>query len=409
MPAFDLTGRCTAHMRTPEEERRLVPRRTALKLPALLAAGTALARLPPASASVEPSRWSGDRANRWYGAQGWLVGANYITSTAVNQLEMFQPDTFDPWRIDTELGWASLCGFNTVRVFLHDLLWAQDHRAFQMRLAQFVAIAARNGIKPLFVLFDSCWDPFPNPGPQREPRPGVHNSGWVQSPGAEHLDDRRYRRVLYDYVTGVLTQFRDDDRVLGWDLWNEPDNPARAYREVERKDKKEVVADLLPQVFQWARAVAPQQPLTSAVWRGDWGDSTSRSAIRGIQLDNADIITFHCYGDPAVFEARIAELAPLGRPILCTEYLARPLGSTIEGILPIAKRHNVGALNWGLVAGKTQTYLPWDSWEHPYTTTPAIWFHDLLHPDGRPYQDSEIQQISAADRLGPLEPPDRNR
>jgi hypothetical protein len=351
-----------------------VHRRTALKLPLLLAVGSAVARMPRAVA--EPGQWSVDRANSWYQAQGWLVGANYVTSTAVNQLEMFQPGTYDPRRIDSELGFARLLGFNTVRVFLHDQLWAQDPRGFLGRLAQFVAIAASHGIKPLFVLFDSCWNPFPRVGPQPPPRLGVHNSGWVQSPGAQHIDDPRYRGILYDYVTGVLSQFRNDDRVLGWDLWNEPDNPARVYRTVERKDKQELVAALLPQVFQWARSVGPVQPLTSA-----------------IQLDNADVITFHCYGKPAEFEARITELSPLRRPILCTEYLARPLGSTVEGILPIAKRHNVGALNWGFVAGKTQTYLPWDSWDHPYRAAPKVWFSDLVQPDGRPYQDSEIQTI----------------
>lgn len=366
-------------------------RRTALKLPLALAVGTALAQAPRAAA--EAGRWSADRANRWYQAQGWLVGANYVTSTAINQLEMFQPATYDPQRIDRELAVARSHGFNTMRVFLHDQLWAQDRQGFQSRLGQFVGIAANRGIKPLFVLFDSCWDPFPRLGPQRAPRPGVHNSGWVQSPGAEHLGDPRYRAVLQDYVAGVLTQFRNDDRVLGWDLWNEPDNPARVYRNVERKDKQQLVADLLPQVFRWARSVDPVQPLTSGVWNGNWGDPGSRSTISGIQLDNADVITFHSYAAPADFEARIAELAPLGRPIVCTEYLARPRGSNVEGILPIAKRHNVGAFNWGLVAGKTQTYLPWDSWDHPYPTPPKVWFSDLLLPDGRPYRDSEIQTI----------------
>jgi hypothetical protein len=369
-----------------------VRRRTVLKLPLLLAGGTALAHVPRASAE-QPSRWSPDRANRWYQAQRWLVGANYITSNAINQLEMFQPDTYDSQRIDTELGWARLHGLSTVRVFLHDQLWAQDHRGFQGRLAQFVTIAASHRIKPLFVLFDSCWDPLPTPGPQRAPRPGVHNSGWVQSPGAEHLGDRGYKRVLYDYVTGVLSQFRNDDRVLGWDLWNEPDNPSREYREVERNDKQELVADLLPQVFRWAREVDPDQPLTSAVWQGAWADPQHRSAISGIQLDNSDVITFHSYDEPAAFESRITELSPLGRPILCTEYMARTLGSTVEGILPIAKRHNVGAFNWGFVAGKTQTYFPWDSWDHPYTTIPEVWFHDLLRPDGWPFHGAEMDTI----------------
>ncbi|OBK56723.1 1,4-beta-xylanase [Mycobacterium gordonae] len=366
-------------------------RRTALKLPLALAAATALSRTPRASA--EAGRWPADRAHNWYQAQGWLVGVNYVTSTAINQLEMFQGGTYDPRRIDNELGAARFHGFNTVRVFLHDQLWAADRQGFQTRLAQFVGIAARHGIKPLFVLFDSCWDPFPRLGRQRAPKPGVHNSGWVQGPGAEHIDDARYVGVMQEYVTGVLSQFRNDDRVLGWDLWNEPDNPAREYRKVERKDKLDRVGALLPQVFRWARAVDPVQPLTSGVWQGNWGDPGARSAIAGIQLDNADVITFHSYAPPAEFEGRIGELAPLGRPIICTEYLARSLGSTVEGILPIARRHNVGALNWGLVAGKTQTYFPWSSWDHPATAVPKQWFADLLQPDGRPFADGELQTI----------------
>ncbi|BBY13131.1 hypothetical protein MMARJ_38710 [Mycobacterium marseillense] len=376
----------------PETYRHIVERRTALKLPLLLAAGAAVTRVPRAFAE-EAGRWSPDRANRWYQAQGWLVGANYIPASAINQFEMFQADTFDPRRIDTELGWAQFYGHNTARVFLHDQLWAADQRGFQTRLGQFVDIAARHRIKPLFVFFDSCWDPQPRAGRQRAPRPGVHNSGWAQSPGAERLGDPRYVPVMRDYVTAVMTQFRNDNRVLGWDLWNEPDNPANQYRKTERSDKDQLVANLLPQVFRWARAVDPSQPLTSGVWRGDWGQPQGRSAISDIQLANSDVVTFHSYAEPAGFESRINELTPLGRPILCTEYMARPRGSTVQNILPVAKRHNVGAINWGLVAGKTQTYFPWDSWDHPYTTVPKVWFHDLIRPEGRPFQDIEVLTV----------------
>lgn len=350
-----------------------------------------MAKLP--SAAAEPGVWPVERANAWYQAQGWLLGGNYITSTASNQIEMFQAGTYDPKRINAELGSARFIGFNTVRVFLHDLLWAQNAQGFLSRVSQFVDIAASHGIKPLFVFFDSCWDPHPQPGRQRAPIAGITNSGWVQSPGADRIDDPRYRQVLHDYVTSVLTQFRGDQRILGWDLWNEPDNEnTDSYAKVERKDKLKVVADLLPQVFQWARAVDPVQPLTSGVWQGPW-DRAGRSTIAGIQLDNSDVISFHCYGKPAAFEARIDELSPFGRPIICTEYLARQLGSTVEGILPIAKRRNVGAFNWGLVAGRTQTYLPWDSWQHPYPTPPKVWFSDLLQPNGQPYRESEMQTI----------------
>jgi len=370
----------------------VVDRRTAIKLPLALAAAAALTQVPRAAAA-DPGRWSADRANAWYRSQGWVVGANYITANASNQLEMFQPGMYDPRRIDGELRVARSIGLNAVRVFLHDLLWVQDRPGFQARLAQFVAIAASHGIRPMFVFFDSCWDPHPVAGRQRPPTPGVHNSGWVQSPGADRLSDPKYRATMRDYVVGVMSQFRTDSRVLGWDLWNEPDNPAPQYRKVERPDKIALVTDLLPQVFSWARSVDAGQPLTSGVWQGSWKDPARRSAIAGIQLDNSDVITFHSYAKPDDFSARIDELAPLGRPILCTEYLARPQGSTIEGILPVAKRRNVGAFNWGLVAGRTQTFLPWDSWEHPYTSTPKVWFHDLIRPDGTPYSDSEVQTI----------------
>jgi hypothetical protein len=378
------------HLTRPTSRNCFLHRRTALKIPLVMTATATLTPVPRASARAE--RWSADRAHRWYEEQGWLVGANYITSNAVNQLEMFQPGTFDPQRINAELRLARLVGMNTVRVFLHDQLWIQDRKGFRARLGHFVDIAAANGIKPLFVLFDSCWDPLPRLGRQRAPRPGVHNSGWVQSPGAEHLGDRRYKLVLHDYLVDVLTQFRSDRRVLGWDLWNEPDNPARQYRQVERTDKVELVAELLPQVFEWARSVDPLQPLTSGVWDGAW-NGPGRTAVSGTQLDNSDVITFHNYGNAQNFEARIAELAPLGRPILCTEYLARTLDSTVESVLPITRAHNVGAYSWGLVAGKTQTYLPWDSWERPYPAPPPVWFHDLLQPDGRPYRGGEIDAI----------------
>jgi len=369
----------------------VVHRRTVLKLPLYLATAATLTKLPLGYA--ETGRWSADRANAWYAAQGWLLGANYVPSTAVNQIEMFQGGTFDARRIDGELSVAKRIGMNTMRVFLHDQLWATDREGFAQRLSQFVGISAAHGIKPLFVLFDSCWDPRPRAGRQRAPIKGIHNSGWVQSPGAHRLQDPAYTRVLQSYVTGVVGMFAKDPRVLGWDVWNEPDNPAKDYRKVEHEDKQELVAAFLPHVFQWARAVNPIQPLTSGVWQGHWRDSASRSTICSLQLEHSDVISFHSYGDPDEFEARIDELTPLGRPILCTEYLARNLGSTVEGILPVAKRRNVGAYNWGFVAGRTQTYLPWDSWQQPYTALPETWFSDLIHPDGRAHDDNEIRLI----------------
>src|SRR5580765_1464171 len=169
-------------------------------------------------------RWTPAQAKDWYGQQKWLVGSNYIRADAINQLEMWQEASFDPAQIDKELGWAQAMGMTTMRVFLHDALWQQDAPGFKKRIDAFLAISAKHGIKPLLVLFDSCWDPNPQLGPQHPPIPGVHNSGWVQAPGVKILADPTQYPRLERYVKGVVGAFANDQRVLAWDVWNEPDN-----------------------------------------------------------------------------------------------------------------------------------------------------------------------------------------
>ena len=350
------------------------------------------------SALAQSARWSEQRANDWYAKQPWLVGSNYIPKDAINELEMWQAASFDPAEIDKELGWAEGLGMNTMRVFLHDLLWEQDAPGFQKRIDQFLAIAARHHIRPLFVLFDSCWDPQPKLGPQRPPIPGVHNSGWVQSPGAKALADPGQVPRLKAYVQGVVGAFAKDDRILGWDVWNEPGSDTTgSYPKTEMKmsEKLARVAALLPQAFAWARETNPTQPLTSGVWDIDTSkDEGAPDEIQRIQLRESDVITFHNYSWPESFKSEIAWLRRFHRPVICTEYMARPAGSTFDGILPVAKAEHVGAINWGFVAGKTQTYYPWESWEHPYILSPPpIWFHEVLREDGTPYRQAEVDLI----------------
>jgi hypothetical protein len=340
-------------------------------------------------------RWSEQKANDWYAQQPWLVGSNYIPKDAINQLEMWQQDTLDPAEIDKELGWAEGLGMNTMRVFLHDLLWQQDAPGFRQRIDQFLTIAARHHIRPLFVLFDSCWDPAPHLGPQHPPVPGIHNSGWVQSPGAKALADPAQVPRLKAYVQGVVGAFANDDRILGWDVWNEPgsdqtDNYPKT--ELNNNDKVARVVALLPQVFAWAREANPTQPLTSGVYEIDTSrDENAQEELERIQLDESDIITFHNYSWPESFQREVAWLRRFHRPVVCTEYMARSVGSTFDTILPIAKQEKVGAINWGFVVGKTQTNLPWESWDHPYIKhDPPVWFHEVLHADGTPYRQAEV-------------------
>ncbi len=366
-----------------------------IRIRASMGATLALALLFVPGPAGARERWSAERANAWHAAQPWPSGCNYITSSAINQLEMWQGDTFDPVAIDRELGWAEGLGFSSVRVFLHDLAWAADRAGFLARVDQFLVIAERHRVRTLFVFFDSCWDPRPALGRQRGPRPGLHNSGWVQSPGKALLTDPSRWGDLEEYVKGVVGRFKDDPRVLGWDLFNEPDNTNdSSYARLEPRDKVARSLQLLGKAYDWARAVDPSQPLTSAVWAGDW-DPDRASPTARLQLAESDVLSFHSYTPIAETWAKLAPLLRMGRPILCTEYMARPVGSRFDPDLGFYRDRKIGAYNWGFVDGKSQTKFPWDSWKRPYPGEPPVWFHDILHADGTPYDPREVAIIRA--------------
>lgn len=341
-------------------------------------------------------RWTVEKANQWYEETGRLTGVNYTPRTAVNQLEMWQAETFDPKTIDQELGWAEDLGFNSIRVYLHDLLWKQNKEGFIKRIEKFLEIADSHDIGVMFVLFDGVWHPYPELGKQPEPKPHVHNSGWVQSPGAEVLSDTTQWDYLEDYVKGVIGHFADDERVQVWDIFNEPDNTNdRAYGDIELENKKELALKLLKESFKWAREANPSQPITSGLWYGDWSNADSLKPMDQFMVQHSDVITFHAYDGPKVMRERIEALKRYNRPMFCTEYMARPRGSTFENELPILGEYNVGAYSWGFVNGKTQTIYPWNSWDSTYTAEPDVWFHDILRADGTPYNASEAELIKS--------------
>jgi len=356
-------------------------------LTALLPALSCLLFLPAGA-----QQWSAEQANAWSKTQPWRAGSNFVPSTAINQLEMWQADSFDPETIDRELGYAASCGMNTARVFLHNLLWEQDSEGLLKRMDQFLTIADKHQVGIMFVLFDDVWDPNPKLGKQREPKPHVHNSGWVQSPGRDVLVDAAKRKALEPYVTGVLTRFKDDKRVIVWDLYNEPGNMnSSAYGKVELppEEKKTHALELVKLSFEWAWKVRPSQPLTIGVWTGDWSTKEKRDALNAWQIDHSDIISFHAYTDLEKTKSMTEPLFAYGRPVVCTEYMARTAGSKLQDILPYFKEKKVDAYQWGLVAGKTQTQYPWESWKQTFTEEPKIWFHELFHKDGKPFDREE--------------------
>ena len=321
--------------------------------------------------------WTATQSNDWYNKQPWLVGCNFIPSTAINELEMWQAETFDSKTIDRELGWAQDLGFNVVRVYLHNLAWETDKEGFKKRIREFLTITEKHKIKVLFVLFDDCWLPDPKPGRQPEPIPGVHNSGWLRAPGPAIVGDVEKWDVLELYVKDILIQFRNDNRILMWDLYNEPGN----------SDMTEISFPFMQEIFRWAWSVRPSQPLTCATWNG--GEKFKR--YNDFQLQNSDVITFHNYSDAKNLQVEILRLQKHGRPLICSEFMARTNNSTFEKNLPVLKKYNVGAINWGLVSGKTNTIFPWGSKEG--TPEPAVWFHDIFRKDGSAFSEKEVKMI----------------
>ena len=338
-------------------------------------------------------RWSAERAAGWSKGQPWFVGCNFSPSTAINQLEMWQAETFDLPTIDRELGWAEDLGFNSVRVFLHHLLWDQDRDGFLKRLDQFLAVAEKHKIGVMFVLFDSVWDPFPKVGPQRAPQPGLHNSGWVQSPGVDVLKNPERHGEVEGYVKGVVGRFKGDRRVQVWDLVNEPDNRnTSSYGRHEPENKAELAVLFLKKVFAWTREVGPAQPLTAGVWQGEW-ELSKLNAVNKLMLDESDVVSFHSYEPLERLKRRVEVLKGYGRPLLCTEYMARPAGSRFDPCLGYLRDEKVGAYNWGFVAGKTQTIYPWETWRKPLRSEPPVWFHDVFRRDGTPHDPAEVVYI----------------
>jgi len=321
--------------------------------------------------------WTKEKANEGYNKLPWLVGCNFIPSSAVNQLEMWQEETFDPETIRRELGWAADIGFNTVRVFLHDLAWLADAQGFRDRVSSYLDIAAGCGISTMFVFFDDCWNTNPKIGKQPDPRPGIHNSMWVQSPGKKIVKNNAAWQRLEDYIRDVIGAFATDERVLAWDVYNEPGNTGMGERSL----------GLLGSAFKWAREAGPSQPLTAGVW----ANKKELKKLIEFQTAGSDIITFHNYNDIEDLKEQIKNLKAYGRPVVCTEYMARVLNSRFGTHMPVFKQERVGCYSWGLVAGRTQTNCPWR--QLLLVMRSKLWFHDIFYKDGTPYDAGEVEMI----------------
>ncbi len=323
--------------------------------------------------------WSLEKAKTWYSAQPWLSGCNYQPATAINQIELWQAETFDAATINKEFGWAEELGFNTMRVFLSSVVWKNDASGLKKRIDQFLEISSKHNIRPIFVFFDDCWNDESHIGKQSEPKVGVHNSGWVQDPSVSlRKDTTKLYPELEKYVKDIISAFKDDKRILLWDLYNEPGN----------RDHGITSLPLLKNVFKWVREVNPSQPITAGIWYFDVPE------LNSLQIENSDIITYHNYSNVGEHNLMINMLKLYDRPLVCTEYMARRNNSTFQTIMPMLKHNKVGAINWGFVSGKTNTIYAWDT-PMPTGDEPKLWFHDIFRQNHTPFDVNEVNVIKS--------------
>ncbi len=334
-------------------------------------------------ANAAAPRWSVEKAKAWGAANPWWCGVNYIPANAINYTAMWDKTSFSPDVIRRELKLMTGLGMNCVRFVMQYKVYEDDPAYFIKTLDTFLALCDEAGVKAMPIFFDDCVfgaNADPVIGRQPEPLEGWYAWAWSPSPGHTMVIDEREHPKLEKYVKDVITRFRDDKRIFLWDLYNEPSNSRLGKRSFP----------LLKKTFAWAREVNPSQPISSGVWNGN-------KELNKILLENSDVVTFHCYANGEKTAARIKEIVKSanGRPVICTEWMNRTVGSTVKDCLHLFKDANVGCIAWGLVNGKTQTHLRWGHRPEmlPYK---GPWQHDFYRGDFTSYDVKELETIRAA-------------
>lgn len=346
-------------------------------------------------------QWAKEQAWKWYNARPWIRGCNFMSSDCANRIDQWQEFGFEE-RFETtkrEIELAASIGYNSFRLILEFEVWDKEHDGFMKRLDRYLSYMYDHGITAMLVLSNDCtvpkslWKPAVM-GPQSYDI-GYHG-GRKASPHRSYegyderwhiLDDPDIAKRYYEFVREIITTYAHDERVIIWNIMNEPSN--------ERGEKSLVHME---KFFEIAWTISPDQPLCADIWSGMRGARAS-TVIEQRALELSDVISFHQYGSFDTMVSEIEQIKTLGRPALNTEWLHRIFGNNVDNMYPLFYLEKIGSYNWGFVAGKYQTYEPWEGiWMDieagrgkNYDLTK--WQHDLFRPSMRPYDPKEIEII----------------
>ena len=348
-------------------------------------------------------RWSKERIWEWYNNRPWMRGCNYMSASSANRVDTWQELGFEERMVETERELALVrdTGFNTIRIIPEFVVWQKEHDGFMERFDRYLDLCWKYGISCMVVLANDCMPPkterwkLPDIGPQTYDW-GYHGGKKHSQHGTHtgpaphyYLDDPETAAEYFEMVRELITKYKDDERICIWDLYNEPGNSQRDGLTMPN----------LKKIFEIAREIDPIQPLTVAVWRLRGEMKTPLSEVEQYALDNSDIISYHYYEGFLEHVKLIKRLKQEGRPIINTEWLGRCLHNNVFDVFPLFYLEKIGCYNWGFVAGKYQTYEPWEGTWDRYNSGEqrdvdfTKWFHDLYRPNLRPYDPREIDLI----------------
>ena len=359
--------------------------------------------------------WTKEKAWEWYRAQPWIRGCNYMPASCANRVDQWQAlgceERFA--EMERELQVAEDIGFNTLRLLVELQgfgVWLADREGFLDRFDRTLAVMARHGMRAIIVLGNDCMRPkrvwqLPKPGPQTFDL-GYHGGRRLSQHGSfpgemgySQVDDPELKPKFFEMCAELLGKYRDDARILFWNLWNEPGSSYRG----------EASVGPLREMFELAWGINPSQPLAADIWAGDYGTSPDgANKAQRLAGELSDIVSYHCYGN---YETQVQTIHKLrryyGRPLVNTEWLARVLGNDVFSAYPLFWLERIGCTCWGFVAGKYQTFEPWEGmWKRIEKGDPAAkdwdmtkWFHDLIRPSLRPYDPKEIDVIKRFNAL----------
>ncbi len=345
-------------------------------------------------------KWTKERAWEWYNNRPWIRGCNYMSADCANRIDQWQSYGFEE-RLETtekELALMAELGYNSVRLILEFIVWDEEHDSFLERFERYISLCSKYGISCMIVLANDCMRPKGlevNSLGEQKVDWGYHGGrkmsqhGKLSGMGHHVLDEPDKAPRYFEMVREIVERYKDDERIIMWNIYNEVGNSHRW----------QVSMPNLKKIFEIVREIDPIQPLTCETFSLGEGEIEDITEVEKYALEQSDIISYHNYGTYDINIRIIKKLKRYGRPVLCTEWLARCLDNNIQEMFPLFYLEKIGCYNWGFVAGKYQTYEPWNSvWEN-YDENPDLkwdftkWFHDLYRPNHRPYDPKEIEII----------------